>query len=94
MRTAAKAEALEEAASSPIPTAEQIALRALHPEATKNLPLASIYAKRICHDLRAHGLLSEGAPTEEQVKAEAWDEGRLVGLTHNRQENPYRKELE
>ena len=64
---------------TPNPTAEQIALRALHPEATRNLPLASIYAKRICHDLRAHGLLSEGAPTEAQVEAAvhaAWVKSR------------------
>ena len=36
----------------------------------------------------------EDAGLLAQVKAEAWDEGRLVGLTHDRQENPYREEAE
>lgn len=52
-------------------TNEQIVLGILSPDATKNRPMAMNYTNRVIEALSAAGLLSEGAPSEEQVEAAA-----------------------
>ena len=39
-----------------------------------------------------HGFRRWKAALIREAKAEAWDEGRLVGWTGNRKDNPYREE--
>lgn len=73
-------------------TNEQIVLKVLHPEATRNLPMAEGYAEKAVEALRAADRLA-GEPTEAQVEAAAKAYPRWI-VDRDGYEMPWEQESE